>query len=550
MNLNEECIKVMSKECFSCLGGRMETKIKLNVGTLTDLNDISSIVITTMSYEYFVDILRTAIRKYDKDNQLKPFIDDFAKIIDTSYDVSFSSVGAWQQDYALINSKMFELVKGLDSALAEKEILAEGEFGAEIQNQLIQFITKLSTLKITNEELDVTGLDLPKEYLISALEQLTLLDEGMLISQLASMELDFTPVDSKRDRNKFIEEKLNRLDKLTKSCQKTFDSDYDKLLDQILAMYDKFYNISYSTDTDGEKIEKARKVVKVINSHRQLLDKLENKLAEANELKRQLLIHKKKVNENLVEQTQQISDKINENPEAKEILDNQLRVKEFVAFEYGERIAQEIDALTSLQEKMTAHYKVLDQLDISLKTAIPNEENLSKFSSIVHKFQELSVRLELNKSQPEKPSKEVLQTLNTAVMGLRMASKFADDFKELYLRNSMLTAIFRAINDLNDFATSENKAEQLNQINYITAKLGKYDELEKTFSQTGVNYRKMANDVIRNISIVISKTINCTNLFEVIDMIDALAKQFETLYDELQNNHKQQVEIMKEIITL
>lgn len=540
----------MSKECFSCLGGRMETKIKLNVGTLTDLNDISSIVITTMSYEYFVDILRTAIRKYDKDNQLKPFIDDFAKIIDTSYDVSFSSVGAWQQDYALINSKMFELVKGLDSALAEKEMLAEGEFGAEIQNQLIQFITKLSTLKITNEELDVTGLDLPKEYLISALEQLTLLDEGMLISQLASMELDFTPVDSKRDRNKFIEEKLNRLDKLTKSCQKTFDSDYDKLLDQILAMYDKFYNISYSTDTDGEKIEKARKVVKVINSHRQLLDKLENKLAEANELKRQLLIHEKKVNEGLVEQTQQISDKINENPEAKEILDNQLKAKEFVAFEYGERIAQEIDALTSLQEKMTAHYKVLDQLDISLKTAIPNEENLSKFSSIVHKFQELSVRLELNKSQPEKPSKEVLQTLNTAVMGLRMASKFADDFKELYLRNSMLTAIFRAINDLNDFATSENKAEQLNQINYITAKLGKYDELEKTFSQTGVNYRKMANDVIRNISIVISKTINCTNLFEVIDMIDALAKQFETLYDELQNNHKQQVEIMKEIITL
>ncbi len=528
----------------------METRIKLNIGTITDLNEISNVIITSLSYEYFVDILRTAIRKYDKDNQLKPFIDDFAQIIDQSYDISFSSVGAWQQDFALINSKMFELVKGLDGALAEKEILAKGEFGAEIQSQLVQFLTKLSTLKITNEELDVTGLDLPKEYVISALEQLTLLDEGLLISQLASMELDFTPVDSKRDRNKFIEEKLGRLDKLTKSCQKTFDSDYDKLLDQILAMYDKFYNISYSSDTDGEKIEKARKVVKVINSHRQLLDKLENKLAEANELKRQLLIHKKKVNEGLVEQTQQINDKINENPEAQEILGNQLKAKEFVAFEYGERIEQEIDALTSLQEKMTAHYKVLDQLDISLKTAIPNEENLSKFSSIVHKFQELSVRLELNKSQPEKPSKEVLKTLNTAITGLRMASRFASDFKDLYMRNSMLTAIFRAINDLNDFATSENKAEQLNQINYITAKLGKYDELEKNFSQTGVNYRKMANDVIRNISIVISKTINCTNLFEVIDMIDALAKQFETLYDELQTNHKQQVEIMKEIISL
>lgn len=528
----------------------METKIKLRIGTLTDLNQITNVLVTCLNGEYLIDSMRSALRKYSRDVDLKKQISDFANVIDRNYSASFASYEAWLTDKQLANNAMLELLKSVDKYLAEKEIITAGSLVDSIQNDMISFLLSLSTMRVTLEELDLTGVNISKEYLASAIEQLRLLDEGMLISNLASMELEFTPLDTKRDRNKFIEEKLNRLDRLTKSCQKVFDNDYDKLLNQILAMYDKFYSISYSSDTDGEKVEKARRILKVINSHRLLLDKLENKLAEANELKRQLTIHKKKVEDNLNEQKDSINAKLSENPEEQDILANQIEAKEFVAFEYSERITEEIEALTKLQEQMTEHYKVLDQLEISLKCAIPSEEDLNKYSSISHKFQELTVRLELDKSKPIKPSKELMATLNTAIVGLKELVVYANDFKDLFVRNSMLTAIFRAVNDLNDFATSTNKAEQLNQINFVASTLGKYNELEQLFNKNIVNYRRIANDTIRNISIIISKEINGKNIFEVIDMIDGVIKQFSTLYDNLSDNQKRQIDVMKEIMTL
>ena len=315
-------------------------------------------------------------------------------------------------------------------------------------------------------------------------------------------------------------------------------------------MHDKFYNVCYSSDTDGEKSEKARKILKSLNPHRLLLDKLENKLAEANELKRQLTIHGKKMTASLDEEKKSITTKLSENPEEEDILNNKLEAKEFVTKEYLARIETEIDALTKLQEKMTAHYKVLDQLEISLKGAIPTEQDMNKYSSIVHKFQELAVRLELDKSQPVKLDKEVIDLINTAIIGIQNMVEHAKNFKDLYLRNAMLTAIFRAVNDLNDFATSENKAEQLNQINYVANKLDKYNEQEKLFTNNIVSYRKLANDIIRNISIIISQTINASHTFEIIDMVDGVIKQFESMYQNLSDNQKKQIEIMKDIMTL
>ena len=175
---------------------------------------------------------------------------------------------------------------------------------------------------------------------------------------------------------------------------------------------------------------------------------------------------------------------------------------------------------------------------------------MNKYSSIVHKFQELAVRLELDKSQPVKLDKEVIDLINTAIIGIQNMVEHAKNFKDLYLRNAMLTAIFRAVNDLNDFATSENKAEQLNQINYVANKLDKYNEQEKLFTDNIVSYRKLANDIIRNISIIISQTINASHTFEIIDMVDGVIKQFESMYQNLSDNQKKQIEIMKDIMTL
>ncbi len=535
---------------ISYLGGRMETKIKLNIGTLTDLNQITNVVVTSIACEYLIDQLRSELRKFSRDVDLKEQITELASIVDRSYDASFASFEAWHSAKTLAQADMLEFIGKLDNFLSEKGLIASRDLIDRIQNDFVQFVIKLSTIKITQEEIDLAGVDVNREYVASAVEQLRLLDEGILLVSLASMELEFTPIDTKQDRNKFVEDKLRRLDKLTTSCTQIFDNDYDKLLNQILAMHDKFYNVCYSSDTDGEKSEKARKILKSLNPHRLLLDKLENKLAEANELKRQLTIHGKKMTASLDEEKKSITTKLSENPEEEDILNNKLEAKEFVTKEYLARIETEIDALTKLQEKMTAHYKVLDQLEISLKGAIPTEQDMNKYSSIVHKFQELAVRLELDKSQPVKLDKEVIDLINTAIIGIQNMVEHAKNFKDLYLRNAMLTAIFRAVNDLNDFATSENKAEQLNQINYVANKLDKYNEQEKLFTDNIVSYRKLANDIIRNISIIISQTINASHTFEIIDMVDGVIKQFESMYQNLSDNQKKQIEIMKDIMTL
>ena len=535
---------------ISYLGGRMETKIKLNIGTLTDLNQITNVVVTSIACEYLIDQLRSELRKFSRDVDLKEQITELASIVDRSYDASFASFEAWHSAKTLAQADMLEFIGKLDNFLSEKGLIASRDLIDRIQNDFVQFVIKLSTIKITQEEIGLAGVDVNREYVASAVEQLRMLDEGILLVSLASMELEFTPIDTKQDRNKFVEDKLRRLDKLTTSCTQIFDNDYDKLLNQILAMHDKFYNVCYSSDTDGEKSEKARKILKSLNPHRLLLDKLENKLAEANELKRQLTIHGKKMTASLDEEKKSITTKLSENPEEEDILNNKLEAKEFVTKEYLARIETEIDALTKLQEKMTAHYKVLDQLEISLKGAIPTEQDMNKYSSIVHKFQELAVRLELDKSQPVKLDKEVIDLINTAIIGIQNMVEHAKNFKDLYLRNAMLTAIFRAVNDLNDFATSENKAEQLNQINYVANKLDKYNEQEKLFTDNIVSYRKLANDIIRNISIIISQTINASHTFEIIDMVDGVVKQFESMYQNLSDNQKKQIEIMKDIMTL
>lgn len=528
----------------------MENKIKLKIGSLTDLNEISTVLVSAISCEYLIDAIRASLRKYSRQIDLEKQISDFAQIIDNSYATSFSGFSSWQNDKSFAHTQMLEFLQSLDGFLTENKIIESKQLQNEIQEDYVKFLTSMSLMKITNEELDLSGVNISKEYLNSALEQLRLLDEGVLIDNLTTMTLEYTPLDTTADKNKFIDRKLTKLNKLIQSANATFDNDYDKLLNQILGMYSKFYNISYNSDTDGEKSEKARKIVKTLSSHRMLLDKLENKLEEANELKRQLKIHASRLETNLDEQKKLVADKSSDNEDINEMENNQLSAKEFVAFDYTNRIEEEIQSLTALQEKIANHYKVLDQLEFSLKGAIPSEDEMARYSSIVHKFKELSIRLEMDKSKPDKPNKELVATINTAITGLRTLSEYAKNFEDLFLRNCMLTAIFRAVNDLNDFAISKNKAEQLNQINFVAKTLGKYNELNQTFGENIVSYRKIANDTIRNISIIISKTINGVNIYEVIDIINVIAKNFEDLYENLDVNHKKQIEVMQEIIRL
>ena len=222
----------------------------------------------------------------------------------------------------------------------------------------------------------------------------------------------------------------------------------------------------------------------------------------------------------------------------------------FAFANYSTQIENAISKVNKVEEKIAKHYKVLDQLEISLKTAIPSEDDLKKYSSLGYKFQELLVKLELAKSQANKSEKELLKTIDTAEYGLGTLTKYASEMKDLYLRNAMLTAIFRAVNDLNDFATSQNKATQLNQINFVADILAKYSKTEQLFSSDMLAYRKIGNNLIRDISITMGKPINITSMFQIIDMLDVAIKQIDNLQEKLESNHKEQITCMKSIMKM
>lgn len=529
----------------------METnKIKLQLGVFNDLKDISSAVISCLSCEYLIDLIRSDLRKYGAEIDLKDFIDRFADLIDNTYDVSFSNFFSWQAKKSDSTSDFLSFVQELDKYLTEKEIIEERTIVNEIQGRLTEFLLSLTKLKITEDELDLSEVKIEKEYIVNTLEQIRLLDEGMLLSNLLSMQLDFTPLDTKKHKHTFIEGKLKKINKIIDYCDNAFENNYARLLNQVVSMYGRFYNVCYGNYTDGEKAEKARNIIKTLNPHRLLLDKLENKLSEANELKRQLSIHEKKLDNVLEEKVASTNQKVKENVEEQDMYEHELDEMKFAFSQYSTQIDNAIAKVNDIEEKIAKHYKVLDQLEISLKSAIPSENELNKNSSLGYKFQELVVKLELAKSQANKSEKEFLKTINTAEYGLETLIKYSSELKDLYLRNSMLTAIFRAVNDLNDFATSQNKAIQLNQINFIADILAKYNEKEQSFSSNMLTYRNIGNNLIRDISITLGKPISATRMFEIIDMMGVAIKQIDSLQEKLEANHKEQIAYMKSIMEM
>lgn len=531
-------------------GGRMEKKIRTNLGTIYDRSLLSSAIINCLSTEYLIDLIKEAIRSHNKETDLTKLSDDFADVINESYDVSFSSMSGWLEKKSQAFTDLLALVVDLDEYLASLQKIEKNQIVSDIQTKLNNFIVQLTQIKIDDSSIDFASIDLKDEYINSTMEQLSLVNEGQSLSELASTQLEFAPLDVERNRNTFIEEKLNKINSITSSCEHTFNSDLKKLENEIVTLYDKVYDVSYATLTDGEKAEKTRKILKFVNPHKQLLDKLENKLTLANELKRQLIIHKKRLDESLKVENDGFKKRIEENPDQKDLFINQMDGVNFITQNYFTQIDVSVDRVNKLEERITKQFKVLDQLELAFKNALPSENDMKKYSSIAYKFQELQVRLELSKSQITKEQSDLKIIIDTANMGLATLIAHAVDFKDLYLRNCMITATFKAVDAIYDFVNNSNKSTALSQMKFLNEKLAKYSELSNNFSNDILLYRKVGNDAIRDIAIIMGKPMGVDNLKQVIEIIDITNSQFEHLYSTLDNNNKQQIEVVHAIMEI
>ena len=546
-NLTQNAIIIVTRIVFSCFGGKMDTKYKLNLSKSYSINSLASAVVTSLTAEYLIDISRDELKKYSAKQDLTNFMDRFAELIDESYDVSFSNMEYWLDKKSSTNSDMLKLVVDLDKTLTDKKVISERDIVNEIQDKFNHFVVSLADLIINEDFIDCSRVDLKKEYINSTLEQLRLLDEGVVLSSLMEMQLEFTPLDTKQDKNKFIEKKLSTINRIARNVETTFDTNYGKLLEQITGMYDKFYGICYSDLTDGEKAEKARKVIKEINPYRLVLDDLENKLSKANELKRQLAIHKKHLLENLETKNSEYQNS-NADDEAKELIKASLDSASAVSDSYLSQIEYSVDRINDIEKRITEHYKVLDMLENALKTAVPSEEELKRYSAVIFKVQELLVKLEQNKTQMTKDEKKLKYTNKTAKTGLQAILTYAKEIKDIFMRNSMVVAIFRAVDALEDFATDQNKAIRLKNMQNLTTKISKFNDLQKDFNNDLVTYRRISNDLIRDISITLGKGVNEDSMLSVVDLINTNLTQLQKLSESLQDNNSKQIEVLSSIL--
>ena len=528
----------------------METKFKVQLGAANDLNELSSAIANGITYEFVADTVRNILREYHKETDLSTLVDEYTELVTKAYEGTYVSFDNWSFYKAQCLSEMLSFVKKIDSYLVEKEKITSEQVVSDMQKKMFDFLMGFNSVKITLDMIDTSEFEIKEDYIKTTLDQLDIVNESKILSTLISMDLDVNPIDVQKNKNNIVESKIQNINKIVETCEQVFANDAEKLNDQVLNAYDKFYNICYDSLTDGEKAEKARRVIKFINSHRQMLDKLESKLTEANELSRQLVLNKKRLEEGLKTKNESAEQRIEEDPYQKDMVEFELDSAIYVTNKYISQIEETSKKLNDLKEKISEHYNVLDKLEIALKTAIPSEEEMNKYSSIGLKLQELSVRLELSKSQVTKDNKELKTLIDTANTGLSTMIAYSLDVKDLFMRNSMMSASFKAVNALYNFVNGMDKSMELSQIKFITDKISEYTDTYNAFANELVEYRRIGNNTIRDLSIIMGKPFGGTGLLEIINAIGIGLKQFENLYNSLNANNDKQSDILNAILTL
>lgn len=526
----------------------MEKKIALQLGADYSINDLSSAVITCLTGEYLVDDLRDTLRSYNIDNDMKEIVADFDNCVKDNYDVSFSNITAWISRKTQVFTRFLQIINRLDEFLAKKKVITKGQLVAEKQVKLNEFMLSLAVIRINTDSIDFGTLEIKEDYVDSLLEQLSLIDQGILLSQLTTMQITVSALD-KDFKNSIIDKKLKKLNAIVDNVEQSFELDADRLIELILKMNDQLYNISYDNLTDAEKKEKSVKVINQLSTHLQVLDKLENKLEQGNELKRQLKIHITRLQENYAKEEDLFKSDI-ENPEKRrDQVELRMNSIDYYTDNYIKLIESAVERINNIEIRIAKQYDVLDQIKASLSGAIPTEDDMSKYSQVGFKLNDLSVRATMQKSQVDKRDRKLCAYIDNVSLGLKSLEAFSKDIKDLYMRNCMSGALFGSVNAIMKFAESNNLME-LTRVKDINTKLLNYSKKEQEFEKVATSYTDIANNLIRDVSIIMGKTFTIDNMKEINDVIDGANDNFTKVYEKLKENHLAQIELLNSLMNM
>ena len=533
----------------SCCGGKMGTKIELRLCAEYQIDDVRTAIVNGLICEYLIGELSDALKVYHKQLDLAETRDDFKVAIDRCHEIGFADIYEWIRNKISAYEDLLGVVADLDSEVARAGVKSSGEVIADFQKKTTSFILSLANVSITMDSVEYDDLMTHLDKLIQpVLDEFHVIDETQFLIAMSQMKFDETPLEIEAYRNKFIEDKLQKCEKLMNSVSAAYDADDEKLHNSIIKSYSEFMKIANASLTDGEKVDKARQFNKFVNAHRLLLDKLENKMAEAHELKRQLELHRRK----LVASQEADIDKLNkdliENPHRKDIIERELDSLKYVNGEYFKNIQAMTKSINDMSKKIADQYHTLDKVEYALKAAIPGENEMKRYSQVIFKFNDLSVRLTLAKSQVDRKNKDFITVIDTAIKGLGVLMQQATEGKDLFMRNSLLSATFNTVNAMYDLVDNENNSTEITQINFVTNKLSEYTTVNAIYSKELIEFRKACNNAIRDISITMGKPLNVKGMVDLIGYIDVAIQQLDIELKVLDTNNRKQVDLLGAIL--
>lgn len=530
----------------------MEKEIKLHLCGNYVNDDLRSAVNSCVLCDYIVDGVRELIKKLNKEDlDLFYVYEEFKNTIEKGNEVSFSKLTDWRDNKVSAYQDCLRLVVKLDNMAAETGKFAQGEIIEEFNDEIQKFSLLLETLaEVTKDSVKFGKLQIKEEYIDNLLSQLKIVDEGQFLSDLGTMQFEFMPLDTNKYRNKFVEKKIKKMLDISKRTSDILWNDFQKLHDGVRDSYDKLYKIAHASLSDGEKIDEARKVWKMVSPHRQVLDNLENKLTEANEIKRQLAIHEKKLIQNLEEQQEVFDKMIEENPFDAEGVRRDADGLKFVTEEYLQKIKSVIKSINDIELEITDRYKILDRVENALKETIPTENEMKRYSALAFKFEDLYVRLELAKAQLKKHDEAFVVAIDTAIMGLGALVNLSLDGKDVFMRNNLLSGIFNCVNGIYDIVDNKNKSVELSQIKFVTTRLVKYSSLNATLNKDMQMFRRVCNNAIRDIAMMMGKPFSIDTMGEIVKAIDLAIEQVKELVETLNRNHVEQTKVLGDILNI
>ena len=218
--------------------------------------------------------------------------------------------------------------------------------------------------------------------------------------------------------------------------------------------------------------------------------------------------------------------------------------------EYVESIENSIKRINEIEEEITRRYKILDKVENALKSAIATESELKRYSGISFKFEDLYVRLELARSQIKKQDKDFTQALNTAITGLGVLINLGLEGKDVFMRNNLLTAVFGCVNGVYDIVENENRSVELSQISFVTSRLIQYSKSSSIFTKDMQTFRRVCNNTIRDIAMMMGKPFSLKTMLEIVDVIDLAITQVQDVLESINKNHEEQTRQLGDIFNI